>query len=96
MLADDESSRARNRLTLAAALSQLAVDQAPVGTLGAGGSTALIRVRRLASPAAPLAWGTRTLMGLGLAGFVVVPMALAISPTLSVISAHYCPLPMAG
>ncbi len=54
MVADDAATRIVDRMTVATALVRLAEGSTPAGALGAGGSTALMRVRRLADPTVPL------------------------------------------
>ncbi|WP_246083629.1 hypothetical protein [Nonomuraea diastatica] len=53
-LADDVAARRHPRTQIAAALVRLATGRAPAFTLGAGGETALTRVRRMLNPEAPL------------------------------------------
>jgi len=83
MVADDAATRTVDRLTLATALVRLAEGSTPAGALGAGGSTALLRVRRLADPAVPLSpmrrLGTRAGVALIVMTPLVVAAALAVS-----------------
>lgn len=95
MVADDAAARKVDRLALATALVRLAEGSAPVGALGAGGSTALIRVRRLAEPASPLGPVRRFGTLAGLALLVLAPVVLAAAPAFAVVSANYCPVSLA-
>lgn len=95
MVADDASASGRDRLTLATALVRLAEGAAPAGALGAGGSTAAARVRRLAATAAPLRNSARLLAAAGVVVLLAVPFAAALSPALAVASSRYCPISMA-
>jgi Zn-dependent protease with chaperone function len=96
MVADDAATRAVDRLTLATALVRLGEGSRPAGALGAGGSTALMRVRRLANPAAPLSPMRRLATLAGVALLVLTPLVVAAAPALSVACAGYCPVPLAG
>lgn len=96
MIADDASARGRDRLTLATALVRLAEGSTPVGALGAGGSTAVARVRRLAEPAAPLGWVGRLAALTGGLVLAVVPFVVAATPAVAVVSANYCPVFLAA
>lgn len=96
MLADDASCRGGDRLTLATALVRLAESRTPIGALGAGGSTAVARVRRLATPTAPLPRRARLAMGAGVLMVACAPFILAVAPAMAVVSAPYCPISMAS
>lgn len=96
MVADDAAIRTVDRLTLATALVRLAEGTTPAGALGAGGSTVLIRVRRLADPAAPLSPTRRLATLAGVALIVMTPLAVAAAPAVSVGSAGYCPVSLAA
>lgn len=92
MMADDAAVRDADGLTLATALVRLAGGTAPAGALGAGGQTALARVRRLAAPVPPLG-KVRTLATLvGVSAVALVPLALTVGPALAAMSANYCPI----
>ena len=95
MVADDVSARGRDRLTLASALVRLAGGSAPAGALGAGGSTAAARVRRLAGTTMPLSGPVRLLTVAGVLVLLILPVAAAMTPALAVASANYCPISMA-
>jgi hypothetical protein len=76
--------------TIAAALVRLATGRAPAFMLGAGGETALTRVRRMLSPAAPLRRRER-IAGFAAVTFLLVgPAAVAAIPGLSSFLAHHC------
>lgn len=95
MAADDAAAHTVDRLTLATALVRLAEGSTPAGALGAGGSTALVRVRRLVDPAAPLNPLRRLATLVGVALLVMTPLVVAASPALAVVSAGYCPVSLA-
>jgi Zn-dependent protease with chaperone function len=92
MLADDAAARHHDRLTLATALVRLAEANAPVGTLAAGGSTAVARVRRLAAPARPLSKARGAVAVLAICLLAAAPLALSAAPAAAVRSADYCPV----
>lgn len=96
MAADDAATHTVDRLTLATALVRLAEGSAPAGALGAGGSTALMRVRRLADPAAPLSCLRRLATQAGVALMIVAPLLVAAAPAVSVASAAYCPVSLSA
>ncbi|WP_440107028.1 M56 family metallopeptidase [Streptosporangium sp. H16] len=90
LLADDVAARRHPRIHIAAALVRLATGRAPAFTLGAGGQTALTRVRRMLSPAAPLRPRER-LAGLAAVAFLLAgPAAVAAIPGVSSFLAHHC------
>jgi len=95
MLADDTAARRQDRLSVAGALARMACAQAPAGALGAGGSTALARVRRLVAPARPLGVVPSAVVGLALAGLLIAPGVLAALPAAHLVGRTYCPVPMA-
>lgn len=81
MLADDTAARGGDRLTVATALVRLGEHaMMPAAALGAGGESAVTRVRRLVAPARPL--GTRRTMVAVLAtgALLFLPLLLAIAP----------------
>ncbi|MEV7007029.1 M56 family metallopeptidase [Streptosporangium sp. NPDC051022] len=88
--ADDVAARRHSRAHIAAALVRLATGNAPAATLGAGGETALIRIRRMLSPAPPLGRGER-LAGLAALGALLAgPAAVVAIPGVSSFLAHHC------
>ncbi|MGW0201402.1 M56 family metallopeptidase [Nonomuraea sp. NPDC003201] len=90
LLADDVAARRHPRIHLAAALVRLATGRVPAFALGAGGETALTRVRRMLRPQEPLDRRER------LAGLLVVtvllagPATLAAAPGVGAFLAHHC------
>jgi Zn-dependent protease with chaperone function len=94
MLADDAAARRQDRLTVAGALARMAGAQTPSGAFGAGGSTALTRVRRLLAPARPLGVVPSAVVGLALAGLLIAPAVLAALPAAHLVGRTYCPVPM--
>ncbi|GAA3132809.1 M56 family metallopeptidase [Streptosporangium carneum] len=90
LLADDVAARGHSRAHIAAALVRLATGPAPASALGAGGETALIRVRRMLGPAHPLGRGER-LAGLAALGALLAgPAAVVAVPGVSSFLAHHC------
>ncbi|MEV1249569.1 M56 family metallopeptidase [Nonomuraea sp. NPDC049750] len=90
LLADDVAARRHPRAQIAAALVRLATGRAPAFTLGAGGETALTRVRRMLNPEAPLRRRERLA---GLAAVAVLlggPAMVALVPGVSSFLAHHC------
>ena len=92
MLADDAAARHTDRLTLATALVRLASNATPAGALGAGGLTAVARVRRLVGPAQPLGKARAVGTLVTLTVVALVPLGLAVGPALVAMSADYCPI----
>ena len=92
MDADDRALTVSDRRDLATALVSLAEGPAPAGTLGAGGTSALARVRRLAEPKAPLGI-LRSIGVLGVAlGAVVFPVLVVAAPGMAAAALDYCPV----
>ncbi|SEL49909.1 M56 family metallopeptidase [Nonomuraea pusilla] len=90
LLADDVAARRHPRVQLAAALVGLATGRAPGFALGAGGETALTRVRRMVNPALPLRRGEHA-AGLLTVGLLLCgPGAVALAPGLVALLAHHC------
>ncbi|MEV0344128.1 M56 family metallopeptidase [Nonomuraea sp. NPDC050680] len=90
LLADDVAARRHPRAQIAAALVRLATGRAPAFTLGAGGETALTRVRRMLNPETPLRRRERLT---GLAAVAVLlggPAMVALVPGVSSFLAHHC------
>lgn len=92
VLADDAAARRGDRQTLATALVRLAEHSAPVGALGAGGSTVVIRVRRLATPSSPLGGVWTMAAATGVLVIALIPLAVVATPALAVASSDYCPI----
>lgn len=93
LAADDAAAACAPRLALAEAL--LALGTAPQGTgaLGAGGSTAAARVRRLIAAPAPLSRAAIALGAIAVAGLIAFPLVLLASPAVTTLGIGYCPLP---
>lgn len=96
MAADDAALRSTDRASLAHALLHLAGAPAPAGLLGAGGCTALARVRRLVAPRARVGFVTALAVLVGLGLVLVLPVALALTPALAVVNDAYCPIIVMG
>ncbi len=92
MAADDVATRSADRGCLAHALLNLAGAPAPVGLLGAGGSTAAARVRRLIAPSRPFGMVHGLVAVAGLIVVLALPVVLAAAPALAVASQAYCPV----
>ncbi|WP_327582366.1 M56 family metallopeptidase [Nonomuraea sp. NBC_00507] len=88
--ADDVAARHHQRVHIAAALIRLATGRVPAFALGAGGETALTRVRRMLNPQAPLDRRER-LAGLSaVAALLAGPAVLAAAPGVGAFLAHHC------
>lgn len=89
LAADDAAARRSPRLTVAEALLALgtapAAAPAPAGMLGAGGSGAADRVRRLITAPRPLSRAARASGTAGVAALVAVPLALLAVPVLAAV-----------
>ncbi|WP_433473666.1 M56 family metallopeptidase [Spirillospora sp. CA-142024] len=94
MRADDVAAREHDRVTLAAALVTVAEGRAPTMALGAGGGTALLRVRRLLAPHNPLTRIERLTGSVGIAMFVTLPLALAANPAVTALLERHCHFPV--
>lgn len=88
--ADDVAACHHPRLHIAAALVSLATGRAPAFTLGAGGDTALARIRRMLHPAVPLCRREK-LAGVVAVGVLLAgPAAVALTPGVAALVAHHC------
>lgn len=96
LIADDSAARATPRLTLAEALLALAESRVPAVSLGASGTTAAARVRRLIRPHRPVGRVGAVSIGVVLAGVFAVPLVLAVGPAVAAGAADYCPVPPPG
>ena len=96
LAADDRAARRVPRLSIASALLALGDCEAPVGLLGAGGSTAAQRAHRMLTPLVPLSRVrvTATLAAATVAA--LLPLIIAITPAVMTLGQHYCPLPPAA
>lgn len=92
MLADDAAARRNPRLTIATAVVRLAEASAPAAALGAGGSTALARVRRLVAPAQPLGALRALLGGVAIGALLLTPAAVVTAPAFAAATSELCPI----
>ncbi|MEV0143848.1 MULTISPECIES: M56 family metallopeptidase [unclassified Nonomuraea] len=90
LLADDLAARRHPRIVIAAALVRLATGRAPAFTLGAGGETALIRVRRMLTPEPPLDRRGRLAGALAVGLLLAGPAMVALVPGFASLLAHHC------
>jgi Zn-dependent protease with chaperone function len=90
MLADDVAARRHPRVQIAAALVGLATGRAPAFALGAGGATALVRVRRMLNPARPLRRAERLVGLLAVGTLLSGPAMVALVPGIASFLAHHC------
>ncbi|MFG1702613.1 M56 family metallopeptidase [Nonomuraea sp. M3C6] len=90
LLADDVAASRHPRIHIAAALVRLATGRVPAFALGAGGETALMRVRRMLNPQAPLGRRERLAGLLAVTVLLAGPATLALVPGVSVFLAHHC------
>ncbi|MBV9793911.1 MAG: M56 family metallopeptidase [Actinobacteria bacterium] len=86
--ADDVATRRENRLTLAGALLAVAAAGAPAGALGAGGTAAAERIRRLIEPPGRPSRGQWALTSLTLA---TVSMLSVGAPAVALLTILHCP-----
>ena len=86
--ADDAAIRREHRLTLAGALLAVATAGAPAGALGAGGTAAAQRIRRLIEPPARPGPAGRALTSVSLAAASILALA---APALALITIAHCP-----
>lgn len=94
MAADDAATRGTHRLTLAGALLTLAAAPVPAGTLGAGGTAAAQRIRRLIESPRPVSRLRRA--AACATALVAVPAMVFSAPALAVLSIPHCPTHAAG
>lgn len=97
-LAADDAAAARSpRLAVAEALLALGTAPAPAKTqaagwaLGAGGSTAAARIRRLIAAPNPIGRAARTAGTLAVVALVALPLLLLAAPASGVFGIGYCP-----
>jgi len=94
-LAADDRAAAGNdsRLTVASALVRLAeAGHAPASALAASGTATLVRVRRLAAPAAPLHRARVALTMVAATAMLALPVAVTATPALATVQAQTCPV----
>lgn len=94
LIADDRAAAGENnRLAVATALVRLAeAGGAPASALAAGGTATVLRVRRLAAPAAPLRRMRAGLTVLAAAAMLALPLGVAATPALASAQAQMCPV----
>ncbi|MFI7444716.1 M56 family metallopeptidase [Nonomuraea indica] len=90
LLADDMAARRHPRVLIATALVGLATGRTPASALGAGGDTALARVRRMLRPETPLGRGQRLAGALAVGLLLGGPAVVALLPGLGSFLAHHC------
>ena len=88
MAADDAAIRREHRLTLAGALLAVASAGVPAGALGAGGTAAAQRIRRLIDPPGRPSPARRALTSATLAAVSIVALT---APALALITITHCP-----
>ncbi len=93
LAADDAAAGRAPRLALAEALLVLGTAPQGTGALGAGGSTAAARVRRLIALPDPLSRAAMVLGAIAVTGLVALPLVLLASPAITIVGIGYCPLP---
>lgn len=92
--ADDIAAQRHDRATVAAALVTVAVGRVPAAALGAGGASALVRVRRLLDPHPPLSRAAAGAGVLGVGLLMALPVMLALNPAITAILERHCHLPL--
>lgn len=92
MHADDVAARHSRRAALATAVFRLAGGTAPTGTLGAGATAALARVRRLVDGPRPLGAAASALVGTVVTATVAAPMLIVAAPAMVAAAVDLCPL----
>lgn len=90
LLADDVAARRHPRVHIAAALVRLATGRVPDFALGAGGETALARVRRMLHPQARLDRRERIAGSLTVAALLAGPAAFATAAAVGAFLIHCC------
>ena len=96
MHADDVACRGSDRLNVATALVRLAESSTPTPALGAGGTTALTRVRRLVAPSQPLGAMRSLLTAVAVGAVLIAPLAIASAPALAAATVDLCPVDFSG
>lgn len=92
MLADDTAARDGDRLTVATALVRLGEHgMTPAAALGAGGESALARVRRLVAPERPLGFQRKAMATLATGALLALPLFLAVAPASAAGTMPPCP-----
>ncbi|MFD1934973.1 MULTISPECIES: M56 family metallopeptidase [Nonomuraea] len=88
--ADDVAASRHPRVQIAAALVGLATGRVPAFVMGAGGQSALARVRRMLRPPAPLGRRQRVAGLAAVALLLAGPAAVAAVPGLTAFVSHHC------
>jgi len=90
LAADDAAARRSPRLAVAEALLTLGSVAGPAAAwaLGAGGSTAAARVRRLIAAPQPLSWAAKTIWTVALAALIALPLVLMAAPAFGAVGKH--------
>ncbi|MCQ6271858.1 M56 family metallopeptidase [Pseudarthrobacter sp. R1] len=93
MMADDDAAESSDRMTVATALVRLAERSVtPAAALGAGGESALSRVRRLLAPARPLGTGRTVVATMATGALLAMPVFFAIVPAAAAGTMPPCPV----
>ena len=92
MDADDVAREPSDRRSLAQALVLLSVDEPPSVTLAVGATAALVRVRRLTTPAPDRRRGHTTFVIIAVLGLFAVPILLSIAPAVETAVRRCCEL----
>lgn len=92
MHADDLAARGSDRRAVASALVRLAEASTPAAALGAGGATALARVRRMVADPHPLGAVRSVLTVLGALALFAAPAAIVAAPAAAAATAEWCPI----
>lgn len=93
MMADDNAAASSDRMTVATALVRLAERSVtPATALGAGGESALSRVRRLLGPARPLGTGRTVVATMATGALLALPVFFAIVPAAAAGTMPPCPV----
>ena len=91
-LAADDAAAARSpRLAVAGALLTLGAAPAGAGALGAGGSTAAARIRRLIAAPNPLGRAARAAGALAVTALIALLLILLAAPAAGAFGSGYCP-----
>jgi Zn-dependent protease with chaperone function len=91
LAADDVAATRSPRLAVAEALLTLGTAPAGAGALGAGGSTAAARVRRLIAAPNPLGRAASACGRLAIASLIALPVILLAAPAVGAFGMGYCP-----
>ena len=94
LIADDKAAAGENnRRAVAPALVRRAeAGGAPASALAASGTATLVRVRRLAAPAAPLRRARAVLTVAAAIAMLAVPVGIAATPAMATAQAQMCPV----